>query len=233
MSIPKNLPSMSEIMRQAIENLAKQPLTYNQIFGSIPIRSPNHGRHRKPNSPAYRNPNSQSGSADQGANLTYPFTYTYPLSQSKPIPYAGIRAGEIIGHRVWFLLHESDRPRLCSLTHRFIWEPGQVVEGDITKELSPATHDYPQPLMAGVYSYDSSATLHNDLENAFHWIALGILSHRNSIGNICAGVGGSVYLWGDVVEHEKGYRAQYAKIRSLDFAVGYCDLSKLRKEYGL
>lgn len=28
---------------------------------------------------------------------------------------------------------------------------------------------------------------------------------------------GTVYLWGDIVEHKIGYRAQYAGIRSLDF----------------
>lgn len=27
---------------------------------------------------------------------------------------------------------------------------------------------------------------------------------------------GTIYMWGDIVEHEKGYRSQYASIRSLD-----------------
>ena len=31
-------------------------------------------------------------------------------------------------------------------------------------------------------------------------------------------VGGEVYLWGEVAEHEAGYRAEYAAIKSLDWA---------------
>ena len=31
------------------------------------------------------------------------------------------------------------------------------------------------------------------------------------------GVVGSVLLWGNVVEHERGYRAEFGKVRSLDY----------------
>jgi hypothetical protein len=28
---------------------------------------------------------------------------------------------------------------------------------------------------------------------------------------------GTVFLWGDVVEHERGYRAEFARVRSIDW----------------
>lgn len=45
---------------------------------------------------------------------------------------------------------------------------------------------------------------------------------------------GAVKMWGEVVEHERGYRAQFAKLVSLTFVVG--DLVNeyaLRKKYGV
>lgn len=50
---------------------------------------------------------------------------------------------------------------------------------------------------------------------------------------------GTVELWGEVVEHEVGYRAQYARIRSIDFVIPYEDARKekekerLRKLYNV
>jgi hypothetical protein len=48
---------------------------------------------------------------------------------------------------------------------------------------------------------------------------------------------GTLYLWGDIVEHTIGYRSQYASIRSLDFisraARGTCSIEELRKLYGV
>ena len=38
---------------------------------------------------------------------------------------------------------------------------------------------------------------------------------------------------GEVVEHECGYRAQFAKVRSLDSALGPCDMVALRVAYGV
>jgi hypothetical protein len=46
---------------------------------------------------------------------------------------------------------------------------------------------------------------------------------------------GSVYLWGEIVEHKHGYRAQYASIRSVDQIIGPGDdlLEFLRQKYGV
>ena len=45
---------------------------------------------------------------------------------------------------------------------------------------------------------------------------------------------GTALLWGDVVEHEKGWRASMAKVKSIDSVVmGNVDLSALREKYGV
>jgi hypothetical protein len=54
-------------------------------------------------------------------------------------------------------------------------------------------------------------------------------------------VTGTVFLWGDVVEHERGWRAEFARVRSLDWL--YPDetmmgreqeaLDNLRRLYGV
>jgi hypothetical protein len=45
---------------------------------------------------------------------------------------------------------------------------------------------------------------------------------------------GTAFLWGDVVEHECGWRASMAKVKSIDSVVfGNVDLSALRDKYGV
>jgi len=43
---------------------------------------------------------------------------------------------------------------------------------------------------------------------------------------------GTIYLWGNVVEHETGWRASHAKLRSLDEIIGVPE-GELRGEYGV
>ena len=45
-------------------------------------------------------------------------------------------------------------------------------------------------------------------------------------------VSGKVYLWGEVVEHERGYRASKAAVASIDSSPNY-NATVLRKRYGL
>lgn len=95
------------------------------------------------------------------------------------------------------------------------WAPGAVMEGNIEKG-------------EGVHAWKSSHK------------ALGYLfGFADDAG---AMIIGKVALWGEVIEHERGYRAQYAKPVSFDFVVtnGHSNvadedmlLAELRKRYGL
>lgn len=87
-----------------------------------------------------------------------------------------------------------------------IWAPGEAMEGDIKKH--------------GCYAYKTkSATIKHAL--------------KEMRGSPC--VLGSVQLWGEIVEHEIGYRSQFAKIASLDFIQNGNDdmLVALRARYSV
>ena len=84
----------------------------------------------------------------------------------------------------------------------FVWKPNETAEGN------------PVIQGAGIYAYKSVLLLHN-------------------YGSVEKGtVTGTVDLWGDVYEHEHGYRAQYAQVSSIDESP-YYDAPALRKLYGL
>lgn len=121
------------------------------------------------------------------------------ISDTRPIPDGGIKAGEIVGYRCW-RLHNG---KLYSMYQSaFCWEPGKTIEGDVTT--GDGVHAFKNPLAVGHYGYSdrSEATV----------------------------VSGTVWLWGEVVEHQEGYRASKAAIRSIDSSPLY-DASKLRKLY--
>lgn len=94
---------------------------------------------------------------------------------------------------------------LKSASADVIWAPGEPMEGD-TK-----TH--------GCYAYKAKRD--------------AIKHMVKETGGV--GIVGSVALWGSVVEHEIGYRAQFAKIVSLDFIDNGTDddLQRMRVKYGV
>ena len=81
---------------------------------------------------------------------------------------------------------------LWSMCLDHCWLPGQRVEGD--------TRRY------GVHSFKRGCHV---LEYVGYF-------------NTDTVVVGTIKMWGEVVEHERGYRAQYARIRSLDSIVYHC-----------
>lgn len=108
----------------------------------------------------------------------------------------------IVGHRVWRL----DADRLKSLNGE-TWPPGKPLAagcrapsyGTIVGRARAAhdSHDAPQiKCTCGVYAARS-------------------LEHLRSMGCPRYAIHGEVYLWGTVVEHELGWRAQFAYPKSL------------------
>jgi hypothetical protein len=84
----------------------------------------------------------------------------------------------------------------------FCWKPGEIAEGDAARG-------------TGIHAFKSL-----------------ILMCQFASGHSEGYVTGTVYLWGDVYEHERGYRASKAAIRSIDDSSDY-DAKTLRKLYGL
>lgn len=137
------------------------------------------------------------------------------------IENAGIRAGEIIAYRCWIVRVEFDLATmeptgaLVSVFKDTLWIPGVPMNGK------------PRPTCEGVYAFKTPEGL------SCEYGALAALANGAGVTSI---VFGTVSMWGEVIEHERGFRAEYAKIRSLDFiGSGMPEglLANLRKKYGV
>ncbi len=153
---------------------------------------------------------SSGGGAFQGPSGAGSSTITFtpaifnigPYASESPIEEAGIKAGEIVGYRCWCLV--NGLLRSCYQTH-VVWEPGKIMEGDPSLR-NEGIHAFKDRLSMGAYGC--------------------------VIDEACSIVSGTVYLWGEVVEHERGYRASKAALASIDDSPHY-DAKALRKMYGL
>lgn len=121
-----------------------------------------------------------------GAIAQASYTYT---GANPAIEDAGIRAGEIIGYRAWLLKDDGLlHGMFCS---DYIWKPNTVEhEPNVNPTWGAGLHAFKTLLNAkkqyGFYAYGGERV-----------------------------VFGEVALWGEVIEHEGGYRAEYAAIRQL------------------
>jgi hypothetical protein len=123
------------------------------------------------------------------------------------LKHEGIRAGEIIAYRAWRVIspgwfRNGDDYRLHSVYRRdYVWHPDKPASGDVR------TH--------GIYSFRD------------------VIRSKDEYGY---GPGdepllfGKVKIWGEVVEHEAGYRSEFGKIVSLDYGDPEL-LDKFRKIY--
>jgi len=117
---------------------------------------------------------------------------------------------ELVGYKTWSVLHTERGPRLMSGIKGFVvWEPAVPVLAHCFPLRD--THRAPEwSCSCGVY-----ATKHPQNRRAF------------------ARVGGQVKLWGRVIEHEHGYRAEFAAPISFLWAGARVDLDALSAIYGV
>lgn len=110
-----------------------------------------------------------------------------------PLERAGIELGEVIGWRCWRV-----RPGLVleSWTMGCEWRPDAPMTG------TPGGHDG-----CGVWAFTDRAA------------AAGKVSVESS-GCRAPAAGGAVRLWGELIEHEIGFRAEHARIVAIEGVVG-------------
>jgi hypothetical protein len=118
--------------------------------------------------------------------------------------------GELVGWRVWEIkrplafppvlqeqvpTHLVNNYFLNSLIYNMLWFPDAkvVAEGNIA------------PGNAGIHSYKK-------VEGCSEWTE----SDCSCVHPLAVG---SIEMWGEVIEHEFGYRARYARIMSIDYVV--------------
>ncbi len=101
---------------------------------------------------------------------------------------AGIRAGEIIAYRAWVL---EPGLKLKSMARDYWWAPKGI-------EHEPNVEPY---WGRGLFAYKSLELVKNEFPSEY--LTGGIIVY------------GEVALWGEVIEHDFGYRAEYAKITKI------------------
>lgn len=125
-----------------------------------------------------------------------------------PLKREVIIAGEITAYRCWRI----ENGWLRSVYQSDVWKPGCPLEG---RELgdwdSRGIHAWKD---AGSRHYREYIRGYLNAERDWMWRAF---MGRERDDNQPAMVTGTVFLWGDVVEHERGYRAEFARVRSLDW----------------
>lgn len=130
-----------------------------------------------------------------------------------PLKRDAFRVGEIIGYRCW----KVENGLLRSVYQDDVWVPGKTLEG---RELGDwdqrGIHAWKDPASRQYSDYIRSYLRRDDWLGPFILSWSGVPSMR-SIDLRPAMVTGTVYLWGDVVEHERGWRAEYARVRSIDW----------------
>lgn len=126
-----------------------------------------------------------------------------------PLKREGIAAGEIIGHRCWRI----ERGLLRSVYQKDIWLPNTNLEG---RELgdwdSRGIHAWKDAGSKEYHDYIRSyLNQEKDLMTQMFFFGRAETNIKPAMAT------GTVFLWGDVVEHERGWRAEYARVRSLDW----------------
>jgi hypothetical protein len=143
-----------------------------------------YGEHRR----ADAQTSGAAGSSDRGHHRTEPLLITGDKIRDTAFGEPRIRAGEIIGWRVWNLCNGL----LHSVFVARTWHPG-VFERSSSKRCgycNPGYHAFRDKeqaeRQASTFAYKGFPT-----------------------------VVGSVAMWGEVIEHEHGWRSEYAAVRSI------------------
>lgn len=132
------------------------------------------------------------------------------LHVSDPVNAAHLVAGPILGWRCWRLIETPGRVLLAALNNGAVYPPGEPMSG---AGVGPGTG-------AGVYAYK---TRERATEHLMSWSGATVQAAviRPSVNTVAATtafggfagpetfVFGQVALWGRVIEHEDGYRAEW------------------------
>jgi hypothetical protein len=135
-----------------------------------------------------------AGSSDPGHHRTEALLITGNKTRDAALGEPRIRAGEIIGWRVWKLRNGL----LHSVIVPYTWYPG-VFERSSSKQ-------------GGYYNYNPGYHAFRHREQAEREAPMLAYSSLAAIG--------SVFLWGEVIEHQYGWRSEYAAIRSITKITG-------------
>lgn len=137
--------------------------------------------------------------------------------------------GVIVGWRTWFVMRTKGGMRLES---RAGWVPGEPLRAECHRAhvfIGRAWHDAPaRGCLCGIHAVSDPATLIGAPGAA-----------RRDLLRCGAAVAGQVALWGRVIEHERGWRAEHGKPLSIVPLVDWTDdgetdaIREVRERYDL
>ena len=132
-----------------------------------------------------------AGSSDTGHHRADPLLITGNKTRDAALGEPRIRAGEIIGWRIWRLCNGL----LQSVIVPYIWHPG-VFDRSSSKRLA-------------YYNYNPGYHAFRHREQAECDAPMHAFAFKSPV------VIGSVAMWGEVIEHQHGWRSEYAAVRSI------------------
>ncbi len=145
---------------------------------------------------------------------------TIPVGQFRypPPQDAGIKAGEITAYRAWYFYSNDwhNLNRLHSVFAAYIWTPGDSEQSNIPVDDCCAG--------SGFHAFKNPLDCFREYGHCYRDMTI---------------VYGEVKLWGKVIEHELGYRAEFCKITKLSDILTYNEgdaeptLNRLCKVYGV
>lgn len=127
--------------------------------------------------------------------------------EARPREGARIVLGEITAYRAWWVRRFDDLC-LCSLAHDYSWKPAKFPAPHASGNVDELLRAEPLRLFGGVFSFKNPLDAKIEGASWLWW------THSNFALN-CIALG-SISIWGEVCEHERGYRAQFARVQSLD-----------------
>lgn len=241
---PGVVPGQREIDKRAGELLDTeyqhgQHRTANTSSGSRPAGEPagtDAGRSRAPlsSSPNYAalsrityEAARKSWLAAKGAGIIgAPWIFPNDLSTSpKPLEQAKLEIGEIIGWRGWLVEDRS----LLAIANLVTWNPAVPMRDNALRGEKVGDHN-----RVGVHAYKTLEYLYHDFARMGLRGAPDKLGFYNDATDPTTPiiVLGTISMWGTVIEHEHGYRAQFARVRSLELGPEQL-LVALRSAYGV
>jgi hypothetical protein len=166
----------------------------------------NRSRDRRPKSrPPQSHPLPTRSPNRCGRSMMFISAHEIQNELARRFRHDGIRVGEIIAYRAWRVIERKADDRLHSVyVQDYVWPLDEPARGDVQ------TH--------GIYSFRDVIRCSTD-----YGYALGM------VGPLLFG---KVKIWGEIVEHEAGYRSEFAKIVSLDYGDPKL-LEKFRNVYDL
>jgi hypothetical protein len=180
---------------------------------------------RNPNSPAFRSPLDRAGITLSRADSAFDpqevarKAAKYTAKRAATYQGTGIRVGEILGWRWWYIDGLLKSPFMdCT------WFAEEPTEGDVTAGF-------------GVYVMKDRELAASQADKGLWLSSDGLWVWNNWRRRLPSPhtAYGSVRIWGDVIEHAAGYRAQFAQVVSIDGLYPDNDelLATLRTKYGI